>query len=154
MNKHTYALTYSNAQIHSSTRTHTHTHKQTHTPHTQTITRNPNVNLLLTVFFDFFYFPNIFPSLPDDCQNNTAIVVEAAEKQTSYIYIYIYILYIYIYIYIYIYRQHFLVNANFIKHKKHFMRTYFLLDPFEFPYYFYRIRGELILGIVHSCMYP
>ena len=25
-----------------------------------------------------------------------------------------------------------------------FMSTYFLLDPFEFPYYFYRIRGELI----------
>ena len=42
-----------------------------------------------------------------------------------------------IYIYIYIY-------ANFIKHNRHFMSTYFLLDPFEFPYYFYRIRGELI----------
>ena len=24
------------------------------------------------------------------------------------------------------------------------MSTYFLLDPFEFPYYFYRIRVELI----------
>ena len=24
------------------------------------------------------------------------------------------------------------------------MPTYFLPDPFEFPYYFYRIRGELI----------
>ena len=24
------------------------------------------------------------------------------------------------------------------------MSTYFLLDPFEFPYYFYRIQGELI----------
>ena len=24
------------------------------------------------------------------------------------------------------------------------MSTYSLLDPFEFPYYFYRIRGELI----------
>ena len=42
-----------------------------------------------------------------------------------------------IYIYIYIY-------TNFIKHNRHFMSTYFLLDPFEFPYYFYRIRGELI----------
>ena len=49
-----------------------------------------------------------------------------------------------VYIYIYIYRQHFFVNANFIKHNRHFMSTYFLLDPFEFPYYFYRIRGELI----------
>ena len=43
-----------------------------------------------------------------------------------------------------IFRQHFFVNANFIKHKRHFMSTYFLLDPFEFPYYFYRILGELI----------
>ena len=46
-------------------------------------------------------------------------------------------IYICIYIYIYIY-------ANFIKHNRHFMPTYSLLDPFEFPYYFYRIRGELI----------
>ena len=42
-----------------------------------------------------------------------------------------------LYIYIYIY-------VNFIKHNRHFMSTYFLLDPFEFPYFFYRIRGELI----------
>ena len=47
-------------------------------------------------------------------------------------------------IYICIFRQHFFVNANFIKHNRHFMSTYFLLDPFEFPYYFYRILGELI----------
>ena len=40
--------------------------------------------------------------------------------------------------------QHFFVNINFIKHNRHFMSTYFLLDPFEFPYYFYRIWGELI----------
>ena len=51
---------------------------------------------------------------------------------------------IYIYIYIYIYCQHFLVNKNSIKHIKHFMPTYILLDPFEFPYYFYRIQVELI----------
>ena len=60
------------------------------------------------------------------------------------VYVYIYKLnahdmYAYIYIhththeYIYIYR-----------YNRHFMPTYFLLDPFEFPYYFYRIRGELI----------
>ena len=36
------------------------------------------------------------------------------------------------------------ISANFIKHNRHFMSTYFLLDPFEFPYYFYRIRGKLI----------
>ena len=41
------------------------------------------------------------------------------------------------YIYMYIY-------ANFIEHNRHFMPTYSLLDPFEFPYYFYRIWGELI----------
>ena len=56
------------------------------------------------------------------------------------IYIWIYI----VYIYICIFRLHFFVNANFIKHNRHFMSTYFLLDPFEFPYYFYCIRGELI----------
>ena len=44
--------------------------------------------------------------------------------------------------YICIFRQHFFVNANFIKHNRHFMPTYFLLDPFEFPYYFYRIGGN------------
>ena len=43
-----------------------------------------------------------------------------------------------------VFRQHFFVNANFIKHNRYFMSTYFLLDPFEFPYYFYRIQGELI----------
>ena len=50
-------------------------------------------------------------------------------------------IYVRIYIYIYIYREYFFVNANFIKHNRHFMSTYFLLDPFELPYYFYRIRG-------------
>ena len=53
-------------------------------------------------------------------------------------------------IYIYIYRQHFFVNANFIKNNRHLMSTYFLLDPFEFPYYFYRIRGGIDLCIVHT----
>ena len=35
-----------------------------------------------------------------------------------------------------VFRQDFFVNANFIKHNRRFMSTYFLLDPFEFPYYF------------------
>ena len=39
------------------------------------------------------------------------------------------------------------MDANFIKHNRHFMFTYFLLDPFEFPYYFYRIWGELIYAL-------
>ena len=64
-------------------------------------------------------------------------------------YICIYIdvcIYVYIWrcMYICIFRQHFFVNANFIEHNRHFMPTYSLLDPFEFPYYFYCIRGELI----------
>ena len=59
-----------------------------------------------------------------------------------------------IYICICIFWLHFFVNTNFIKHNRHFMSTYFLLDPFEFPYYFYRIRGEIGLCIVHSFMYP
>ena len=34
------------------------------------------------------------------------------------------------------------------------MPTYFLLDPFEFPYYFYHIQGggRIDLGIVHTTM--
>ena len=32
-----------------------------------------------------------------------------------------------------IFWQHFFINTNFIKHNRHFMSTYFLLDPFEFP---------------------
>ena len=62
----------------------------------------------------------------------------------THIYIYIYTSYIYIYIYICIFWQHFFIDTNFIKHNRHFMSTCFLLDPFEFLYYFYRIRGELI----------
>ena len=51
---------------------------------------------------------------------------------------------VYIYIYIYIYRQHFFINTNFIKHNRHFLSTYFLLDPFILPYCFYCIQRELI----------
>ena len=40
--------------------------------------------------------------------------------------------------------QHFFVNTNFIKYNRHFLSTYFLLDPFVYPYCFYRIRRELI----------
>ena len=39
------------------------------------------------------------------------------------------------------------------------MSTYFLLAPFEFPYYFYRIRGQLIyvlsiVACIHSASCP
>ena len=40
--------------------------------------------------------------------------------------------------------QTFLGNINFIKHKRFSMSIYILLDPFVFPYYFYRIQEELI----------
>ena len=33
------------------------------------------------------------------------------------------------------------------------MSTYFLLDPFEFPYYFYRIRGESTRDIYNNGQY-
>ena len=49
------------------------------------------------------------------------------------------------------YWQHFFVDTNFIKRNRHFMSTYFLLDPFEFQYYFYRIRGELIYVLFMCC---
>ena len=72
-----------------------------------------------------------------------------------YLYIYIYIhMYIVFHIYLSIYLSMYsclkfesvycIQDANFIKHNRHFMPTYSLLDPFEFPYYFYSIRGELI----------
>ena len=48
--------------------------------------------------------------------------------------------------YVCIFRQHFYVNANFIEHNRHFMPTYSLLDPFEFPYYFYRIRDNTLIS--------
>ena len=50
----------------------------------------------------------------------------------------------YIYIYIYIYWQHFFINTNFVEHNRHFLSTYFLVDRFILPYWFYNIRRELI----------
>ena len=42
-------------------------------------------------------------------------------------------------LYIYIY-----INTNFVKHNRHFLATYFLVDAFTLPYCLYRIRRELI----------
>ena len=47
-------------------------------------------------------------------------------------------IYIYIYIYIYIcvcvcvcvFWQHFFINSNFVEYSRHFLSTYFLVDPF------------------------
>ena len=67
--------------------------------------------------------------------------IDIGNRKFEHIYVYMYIqgispsLSLSLYIYIYIY-------ANFIKHNRHFMPTYFLLDLFEFPYYFYRIGGN------------
>ena len=36
------------------------------------------------------------------------------------------------------------INTNFVEHKRHFLSTYFLVDPFLWPYWFYSIRRELI----------
>ena len=59
---------------------------------------------------------------------------------------------IYIYIYIYIYTQ---ISLNI----RHFLSTYFLVDLFILPYYFYRIRWELIdvfsmIVYIPSTFYP
>ena len=51
---------------------------------------------------------------------------------------------IYIYIYIYIYWRHFFINTNFVEYNRYFLSTYFIADPSILPYYFYRIRRELI----------
>ena len=48
-------------------------------------------------------------------------------------------LYPYIYIYIYIYTY-----TNFVEHNRHFLSTYFLVDPFVLPHCFYRFQRELI----------
>ena len=32
----------------------------------------------------------------------------------------------------------------FVEHNRHFLSTYFLVDPFILPYWFYRVRRELI----------
>ena len=42
------------------------------------------------------------------------------------------------------YWQHIFINTNFVEHNRHFLSTYFLIDPFILPYCFYRIRRELI----------
>ena len=47
-------------------------------------------------------------------------------------------MFMHIYIYIYIYWQ------NFAKYKRYFLSTYFLVDPFLMPYWFYSIWWELI----------
>ena len=43
-------------------------------------------------------------------------------------------------IYIYIY-----INTNFVEHNRHFLSTYFLVDPFVLLYCFYRIRQKFFV---------
>ena len=48
------------------------------------------------------------------------------------------------YVYIYIYWQHFSINTYFIEHNKHFLSTYFFVNPYKLPYWSYDIRRELV----------
>ena len=87
---------------------------------------------------------NVKTSLRNSTKYSPHIHTHAYNQTHAYIYIYIYIC-VCVCVCLCVFRQHFFVNANFIKHNRHFMPTYFLLDPFEFQYYFYLIRGgELI----------
>ena len=52
--------------------------------------------------------------------------------------------YIYIHTYICIFWSHFFISTNFFEYNRHFLSTYFLVDPFILPYCFYSIRCELI----------
>ena len=72
-----------------------------------------------------------------------SILVKFVQKhfEIAYLKYFAFVLYIYIYIYIY---------ANFIKHNRHFMSTYFLLDPFEFPYYFYPIECKCSIYTLYN----
>ena len=36
------------------------------------------------------------------------------------------------------------IYTNFVEHNRHFLSTYYLVDPFIFPYWFYDIRQELV----------
>ena len=49
-----------------------------------------------------------------------------------------------IYIYIYIYWQHFFINTNFVKHNRHFLSTYFLVDLFVYMYINIYIKVKLV----------
>ena len=71
---HTHTQTHTNNHLYDHTiirkhnrRKHTHIDSRTHT-HTERVVHNLNVNILLTVFFDF---TKIFLSLPDDRRNKT-----------------------------------------------------------------------------------
>ena len=102
------------------------------------------IHIVLAFFLFIYIYIWAYINVCVCLQACACVYISSNIPKCKYIYIYIYI-YINIYIYIYIYWQHFFVKTNFIKHNRHFMSTYFLLDPFEFPYYFYLIRGgELI----------
>ena len=45
---------------------------------------------------------------------------------------------------IYIYWQHFFIHTYLIEHNRHFLSTYFFVNPFELPYWSYDIRWELV----------
>ena len=47
-------------------------------------------------------------------------------------------------LYIYIYWQNFFIDTYLIEHNRHFLSTYFFLNPFELPYRSYDIQQELV----------
>ena len=48
------------------------------------------------------------------------------------------------YIYIYIFWQHFLIHTYLIEHNRHFLSTYFFVNPFNFLYWSYDIWRESV----------
>ena len=48
------------------------------------------------------------------------------------------------YIHIYIYWQDFFIDTYFVEYIRHFLSTYFFVDPFILLYWFYDIRQELV----------
>ena len=51
-------------------------------------------------------------------------------------------------------RQHLFINTNFVVYNRYFLSTYFLVDPFILPYWFYSIRRGIDWYIFHNCLYP
>ena len=53
-------------------------------------------------------------------------------------------IYIYIYMCVCIFCQNFFINTYFIEHNRHFLSTYFFVNPFELQYWSYDSQRELV----------
>ena len=100
---------------HTKINTHIYTYKHAHTQKKkkQRVVQISTKTFAWLYFLVFFDFSNIFPSLPNDCRNQTAwnFGSDINIYVTEYIYIYIYI-YIYKLIYIYIYYYYFKIALS------------------------------------------